>query len=424
MEYLTAPNSVAVVQPPEEDDSDLDIFNVNYYYKENEQVYGAFSLLELIHLDIKENTPLAINSPTNWQFAGEIDDLMDTITRLSALEKEEYEAELQKIKNELSLNKQELEEVIEEQEKEISDLEKENERLRQTPPEDISKEALLAQINAFKEALLHESRQNYTKDYPSVSNKLLDKVAKYNHTAEQFISLLNGLSDKTQKWLGDATMDFRAKNEILSAIRNTIVYGNHFNNTFYYVTSNSPQQKEIGRIFKEKPTEILSGDMLTGYYENGELKFEMSGNTRCYKHSYPLWESWLNGKIEIKYNELDNTITLKRKREVLRSRVCFGLRLSDFVVFYPAEIEIIQTTGILYGDRISGSYGVTSNSENYNEIGYIFKEKPSQLLPIGITGYYENGILQFVDAKGAICEKRPYQLWESWLNGKIEIKYV
>jgi hypothetical protein len=215
-EYVSSFASTATAAAP------LDIFNVNYYYKETNQLYGPLSLLELVYLDIKENTQLGINSTENWYYAGEIYNLMDTLTRLSALEKEEFDAELQKIKaeqllkiREIELSKQELEEVIKEQEKELLDLE-----LKLNPQEDISKETLLKQISEFKERLLREDRHNFTKSYLSFSKELLDKVENYTHAAEQLTVFLSTLSNKTQKWLAVTKNDYRTKNEILSAIRN------------------------------------------------------------------------------------------------------------------------------------------------------------------------------------------------------------
>ena len=218
-------------------DEPLDIFNVNYYYKENDQLYGPLSLLELVYLDINGNTPLGINSAENWHSAGEIENLMDTITRLSALEKEEFDAELQRIRadltskleeqerkaKEIELSKQELEDVIEEQEGELLRLERENEILKGTlfgiQEEDVSKEALLKQVYELKEKLSREDKHRFTKSYPSFSYDLLDRIEYYNNTTNQFIAELNSLSQKTQQWLASDEKDYRMKNEVMSALR-------------------------------------------------------------------------------------------------------------------------------------------------------------------------------------------------------------
>ena len=57
----------------------VDIFSTTYYYKENNQLYGPLTIEDLAVLDIQANTPLAINSPNNWKYAGDIPDLMETL---------------------------------------------------------------------------------------------------------------------------------------------------------------------------------------------------------------------------------------------------------------------------------------------------------------------------------------------------------
>jgi hypothetical protein len=57
----------------------IDIFTATYYYRENNQLYGPLTIEELAVMDIRENTPLAVNNPNNWKYAGDIPDLMETI---------------------------------------------------------------------------------------------------------------------------------------------------------------------------------------------------------------------------------------------------------------------------------------------------------------------------------------------------------
>jgi hypothetical protein len=56
-----------------------DIFTATYYYRENNRLYGPLTIEELAVMNIRENTPLAINNPNNWKYAGDIPDLMETI---------------------------------------------------------------------------------------------------------------------------------------------------------------------------------------------------------------------------------------------------------------------------------------------------------------------------------------------------------
>lgn len=248
--------------------------------------------------------------------------------------------------------------------------------------------------------------------------------------------------------------------------------------TYFLVSSNSSEHQEIGRIFKERPSQFLSKGV-TGFYENGELKFVVDKNgIGCQKVPYPLFESWLNGKIDIKYlvERFTADEALKRKRELLKSRT--PCKLFNYeVVCFPAEIETMRGEGALYGHHTNYNYFVTSNKSfsDCSRIGTIFKEKPIEVfqkwkelridkeeselrkklleeeckrnggimipsawegaffnLHIALIGYYEHDVLQFVTflnrkgeiiPEGIICPKRPYPLFESWLNGRIDIKY-
>ncbi|MCL2073469.1 MAG: FtsK/SpoIIIE domain-containing protein [Marinilabiliaceae bacterium] len=217
-----------------------DIYKLSYYYQENNQIYGPFSIMELVYLDIKDDTLLGINGMNNWKYAKNIDNLLNTLTHLRDLEKEEYDSELQKIKSEYSelleeqslkheeviLNKQELEEIIESQEKNLIKLEEENVVLKQyisrtvNEEETITKESLLNLVKDFRDNLSNENKQHFIRSYPSISYELLDKIDYYNAACDQFIALMNLMGDQTQKWIASGGMESRSKNEILSAIHN------------------------------------------------------------------------------------------------------------------------------------------------------------------------------------------------------------
>jgi len=135
-------------------------------------------------------------------------------------------------------------------------------------------------------------------------------------------------------------------------------------------------------------------------------------------------------------------------------RISIPTKSISFSVHFPAEIELLKGEGYLYGYKFAhytygnlwGAYFITSNvpysarkpgeirlfPANYiqgdyefghEEIGKIYKEQPAEYLD-ELTGFYENGELHFVfGKKGVPCLKEPYSLFESWLNGKIDIKY-
>ena len=64
----------------------LDPFSITYYYREDGQLYGPFTIHELAYLDIRADTPLGINGVDNWCQAREIDNLLDTLSLLSRLQ--------------------------------------------------------------------------------------------------------------------------------------------------------------------------------------------------------------------------------------------------------------------------------------------------------------------------------------------------
>jgi len=86
------------------------------------------------------------------------------------------------------------------------------------------------------------------------------------------------------------------------------------------------------------------------------------------------------------------------------------------VVCFPAEVEKEKHIGKLYGYFVEDTnyYNVTAlavdDNKYFSEIGEIFVEKQVQALVNKLIGYYESGVLQFVDAEGNICKKEPYSL--------------
>ncbi|MDR1553510.1 MAG: ThiF family adenylyltransferase [Prevotellaceae bacterium] len=86
------------------------------------------------------------------------------------------------------------------------------------------------------------------------------------------------------------------------------------------------------------------------------------------------------------------------------------------VVCFPAEIEKEKQTGKLYGYFVEDTnyYNVTALADDGNkriaEIGEVCADKPTESSADKLTGYYENGVLQFVDSEGVACKKEPYSL--------------
>jgi hypothetical protein len=318
----------------------LDIFNINYYYKdENEQLYGPLSIVELAYLDVRENTLLGINSTDNWYYASEIEELTNTLKRLAELDKEEYDAELQKIRaeqslklQEIELNKQELKEVIEEQEKELLEREREIERLKNPPkPKEIlTKNLLLNKIDEFKEQMQREERHRFSISYPSFSNELLDKVEKHNHLQTQFIALVNFLSEKSQLWLSSAEKDYRLKNEVMSAVHNV---------TEQYYKANAA-------LFPEN-------------YETAETAHTVWNNVQQQTHNFPA-STFLVGKNIVDFALFDELFSItKREYATL-------LDTKNIVAYYDKStrqqcFDFINTlTGRLFMSSLPRKFSVTT----------------------------------------------------------------
>lgn len=325
------------VSAPEES---LDIFNVDYYYNENGQLYGPLSILELVYLDVNGNTQLGINSTENWQCAADVPNLMETLRRLSELDKEEHEAELKKIRDEVALSKKELEEVIEEQEAELEELKR---RLK-SPDEDFSKEAMLAQTNAFKEKLSSESKYNYAKHYPSYSKELLDSVGRYNHLSEQFVALLSSLSDKTQKWMEGTTKNYRDKNEVLSAIKNL---------TEQFYRSNQPPSPDL--------------------YETAECNNPVWGQLERQTHSFPV-SSFLTGKNVVDFTLFDDLFSFTKFEYATL------LNTKNIVAYYNRAtrgecFDFINTlTARLFISSLPGKFFVTTiDAQEMEGVSDLFK---------------------------------------------------
>ena len=231
--FLSVQSSVNI--SPQQIPSSSDIFNTNFFYREEDQVYGPFSVYELGALDINENTLLGINNTSDWQSAGSVENLMNALQIMKELQEEEAE----KLKNlleeearrnqEIQLNNDELKEVIEQQEKELLEKQQEIARLTSEPvkPEErpriedkADKEQYITAINNFRTILTTEENMRYTRVYPSLSVELLDKLEKFNTLQGKFIDLIEFLSNNSKTWLTSEEKDYQLKNEIISQVRN------------------------------------------------------------------------------------------------------------------------------------------------------------------------------------------------------------
>lgn len=86
-------------------------------------------------------------------------------------------------------------------------------------------------------------------------------------------------------------------------------------------------------------------------------------------------------------------------------------------VYFPTEIENVHYVGDLYGLYIenTNTYNVVSLGEDPRyptivKIGAINEQRPESLPKGMVTGYYENGTVEFVAPDGKTCKKEPYSL--------------
>lgn len=334
-DWVVAKNTAV---PQETVNTQSDIFNTNYYYRNGEQIYGPFSVYELGALDIESNTLLGINNYTDWQTAGSIENLMDALQLLKEMQEEEthklkvrLDAEAKR-NEEISLNNQELKEVIELQEKELVEKEREIERLKnpQNPTEILTMELLISEINEFKGKIQNEERRRFSVSYPSLSNELLDKVEKYNLLQDQFIALMNFLSKKSQLWLSSREKDYQLKNKIMSSVRNIAEL---------YYRANAP-------LFPEN-------------FETAETCNTVWSNLQSQKHNFPA-STFLIGKNVIDFALFDELFSITKYEYVTL------LDTKNVVAYYDKStrqkcFDFINTlTGRMFVSSLPRKFTVTT----------------------------------------------------------------
>lgn len=140
----------------------LDLYQVQYYYKEGEGVYGPLSIIELSYMNVCPSSLVSIDGGHTFVFASEISGLLDLLAYIVDSESkdlaEQLENERRNTENE-RISKAELEKVVEEQETEILRLE--------------------SQISEMKDAQneVVETDFDFTKSYEEQFGDLLNRFA-------------------------------------------------------------------------------------------------------------------------------------------------------------------------------------------------------------------------------------------------------
>ncbi len=329
-------NNTIVLQETNVDQSD--IFNTNYYYRQGEQIFGPFSVYELGALDIESGTPLGINNTSVWQTAGSVENLMDALQLLKEMQEEEanklklrLEAETKRIK-EISLNNEELKEVIVVQEKELFDKEREIERLKnpKKQTEVLTREQLLNAIKDYKDKIQNEEHRRFSVSYPSLSNELLDRFEKFNMLQDQFFTLIDFISKKTQLWLSSSEKDYSMKNEIISTLRNI--------------------KEEYYRI---------NEPLYPQYYETAEVNCDIWKNIQFQKHIFPA-STFLIGKNVIDFPMFDEIFS------IVKYEYTTILDTKNIVAYYNKStkqecFDFINTlTGRMFVSSLTRRFSVTT----------------------------------------------------------------
>lgn len=213
----------------------MKFLNIQFFLKEGVEAYGPFTIFELVHLDIKEDSLVSINEVDQWVRAGAINGLLDTIKELSHLYSLERDNEV------------ELEEIVrlmEEQamqnEREKEDLRKANEHLQSKVKEHKSERhsnasknnladeqvemlntLLVERISEFQKLLKQKGETRYSRKYPSLSNEVIDKLEAFNLLQDEFIKLLQFLEERTRVWRDSHEKNYSIKRKVLSALEET-----------------------------------------------------------------------------------------------------------------------------------------------------------------------------------------------------------
>lgn len=186
--------------------SNIDLYSLYFYYRENYQKYGPLSLWELSLLDIDEDTQLSIDNMQSWVSAKSIEGLITTINQISP------EVEYDKFK----LDKEELKDIIKDQEEDLANKEKEleskskilseqqkellekNEVIERFRREEQDREIKLQKKQKELEQMLSELK---TTEEPLIEHLLFDLDSDYKHKYLSCDSQLKNLISTLRNFL-------------------------------------------------------------------------------------------------------------------------------------------------------------------------------------------------------------------------------
>lgn len=205
-----------------------DLYSITYYYRDDSGVYGPFSIVELAHLLIEEDSIIGINGYGDdcWHYAKDIDGLLDVLNYIISQNNskqtstmEDDEPQREDVQNhedssEDKINYDDLLHTIIQQEEVIRNLRSKIDN--QTEP--ITKTSIIKVIKEYKqnaqEAIANHERLK--KLYARGNSTAID-IDFYNDSKEKFLSFVVMTSIMTEILIKDSSIDSRSKNEILTA---------------------------------------------------------------------------------------------------------------------------------------------------------------------------------------------------------------
>ncbi len=326
-----------------------DITQYHYHYKDSKGVYGPYSLWELAYLTINQDSLISIDNMATWVFAGGIDGLLGELNNIlesTVADEEKEKADVVPQSPINSVNNDDLEELVKIQEREIIDLENKNEELRNSrqATEQVSKESLISEIDAFRKQLRQRTKANFIKSYPSISHKLLDSVDKYQTTYIEYTDLLNSLGLKTQTLLQENNVNYLDKNEIVSAVR----------------------------VLSDEVLSYLSAE-LPVLYETADCNQSAWAQLKPQSHHYPV-SSFLVGRNLIDYSLFGDLFTIQRNEyaTILDSK--------HIVAYYDSMtkdkcFDFINTlTARMFMASMPGKFSVTTiDAQEMEGVSSLFK---------------------------------------------------
>lgn len=191
----------------------IDIYNIIYYLKIDEEIYGPLSLSELSFLDIDGSSILSTDNMVTWQTANSIPGLLSTLSQLIG------KSSTEKPIDEASLGTNELEQVIEVQEEEIIQLKKqlfqlenqlneESEQMSDVPIFDISSngdtkykqhEDEICSLIETQIPIADEPNAMYRKVFPSVEVEKSYYINEYKKFINSILSVSSKIVEKTKE---------------------------------------------------------------------------------------------------------------------------------------------------------------------------------------------------------------------------------